>query len=183
MPNLRTVIVGTAALLLGSAGSLSAQLSVELRGGAAIGNHAPAAAGLETIPGPSASASLDIHVRSGVHAYAGYTYASFGCEDGFCTGQTVTLTSSGFGGGVRFQPGRLVWVRLGLLYHGTEVESEAGVSEVDPSLGYDLGAGLAIPLYSGVELVGGVAYRSHTESESRTSVVVGEVGLRVRLLR
>ena len=161
----------------------AAQLSIELRGGAAIGNHAPAAAGLEILPGPSVSAAADIDVGSGLGLYALYTYGSFLCEEGFCAGQTVTITSSGFGGGLRLRPHRLVWARLGALYHGTDVETESGIERVDPSVGYEAGTGLAIPLLDRVHLVAGASYRTHAEAAQRTSVVAAEAGIRIRLAR
>jgi hypothetical protein len=167
-----------AAALLFSAGTADAQFGVELRGGAAIGNHATALAGLETLPGPSLSAQIDYGVHPRAAIYAAYTYGSFDCQNGFCEGQTVKMTSSGFGGGVRVTPYGPVWARLGLLYHGTTVDAESGVFPVDPTLGYDLGAGIQIPAYRGIQFVTGLGYRSHPGSDSRTTVLTGEVGLR-----
>ena len=166
-----------------TAGDLAAQLSVEFRGGAAIGNHAPAAAGLETLPGPSVSASADFQFAYGLGVYALATYGSFQCEEGFCTGQTLTITSTGFGGGIRLQPHRLVWARAGALHHGADVETPGGILSVDPTLGYDLGAGLTVPLGDRVHLVTAVSYRSHPDASDRTSVLSGEAGIRIRLTR
>jgi hypothetical protein len=174
------ILLGAA--LLAAASPAHGQVAVELRGGGAIGNHVPAAAGLGTQPGPSISGALEYGVRPDLSVYGTYTRASFGCEDGFCAGRDVTMTSSGVGAGVRFHPGKLPWVRAGLLLAGTNVDTSTGSSSVDPSLGFELGGGISVPAADRVEIVSGLAMRSGAGDE-RTTVLNFEVGVRVRLTK
>jgi hypothetical protein len=180
--SMRSLFLGAAALLTcGSAAPAAAQaVSLELRGGAAVGNHTPAAAGLETEPGPSLSAIVQVDVAPRVGVYGTYTRASFGCREGFCVGDDVTITSDGFGGGLVAHPTAYLWTRIGALLHGATVSAGAGDFTTDRQLGYELGAGGTIPIGARLDIVPGIGFRSHFGDE-RTAVVTGEVGLRVRL--
>ncbi len=180
---MRSICIPVVLALLSAAAPAGAQVSLELRGGAAIGNHAPALAGLEVLPGPSYSAQIDLSLPGPASIYAAYTYGSFDCEEGFCEGQTVRITSSGFGAGVRIGFIGPLWARAGFLYHGTTVDAESGVFPVDPAPGYDLGAGIEIPAIAGFQLIAGAGYRSHPGDDSRTTVLTGEVGLRYTISR
>jgi hypothetical protein len=173
------------ALVLALATPAAAQLSVEIRGGGAIGNHAPAAAGLETVAGLALSAAVEMSPVRFASLYAGYTRASFGCEEGFCTGRDVTFTSSGFGAGARLHLPRLPWVRAGVLYHALDTRADGGEHTADPGLGYELGAGATVPLSPRIRLLPGLVYRRHGTTTDgvgdtdTTSLLSAEVGLQI----
>lgn len=172
-------------LLLALSAPASAQFSVELRGGGAVGNHQPAAAGLETGIAPAFSAAAEVRVHSLVSLYAGYSRASFGCEEGFCTDRDVTFTSSGIGSGLRLDPSGLPWLRTGLVYHGLEVQSADGTEDWDPGIGYEIGSGLSFSPGRRIHLLPGVSYRRHLATadgvEATTSLLIAEIGVRISL--
>ena len=177
----RALLACVLALGLG-AGPAAAQLSVEIRGGGAIGNHLPAAAGLEPIPGPAFSVGLEYRAHPLASLYAAYSRAAFGCEQGFCTGREVTFSTSGPGAGVRLHAPRFPWVRLGAVRYGTGVDTD-GISEsVDPAIGFEAGAGASIPLAGRLRLLPGLYLRSQP-GDTRTTLLGADLGLSASLGR
>lgn len=171
------------ALLLAIAGPAWGQLSLELRGGGAIGNHEEAAAGLETVPGPVLGIGLEYGLLPMISAYAGYTRASFGCEEGFCAGADVTFTSSGGSAGIRLDPPLLPWVRAGLIYHTLSTDATGFDDTSDPVTGYEAAVGFTMPLAPRVQALPAVVYRRHPigDGSDDTTLVSAELGVRIRL--
>jgi hypothetical protein len=176
----RAVWLGAVMCLL-AAEVAAAQVSIEVRGGAAVGNYLPAAAGIDRLPGPSVSAYADYAVRSWLALYGSYTYGIFRCQNGFCHGDRVTVASSGFGAGARFAGFGPAWARAGFLYHGSSVRTATGTYAVDAAPGYEVGWGVSYPINTRFDLVTGVDYRSHFDPTDRTSVLTAEAGVRYRL--
>jgi hypothetical protein len=177
--------VALAAAATGAAGAAGQGIQAELRGGAAIGNYSESGAGLETIAGLALAGQVEVPVAEDLSAYAAFTRATFGCEEGFCTDRDVTLTSQGLAAGVRWSP-RWVWARAGLAYQWLSLETAGeGTTDADPGFGFDLGAGAAFQLSGQVELRPGVTYRRHAAStedgDGTVAVLAAEMGVAVRL--
>lgn len=163
-----------ALLLLVGAAPLTAQtVRVELRAGAAVGNLSEADAGLDILPEPAYAAVLEVEPVADLAGYVGFTRSSFGCEEGFCEGRDVTVTSQGLVLGGRWSP-RWVWLRAGLAYQGVDVEGEGASDSGDAGLGVDLGAGVALDIGRGVELRPGITYLRH---QANTDLGDGHVAL------
>jgi hypothetical protein len=164
-----------------------AQLALEVRGGGVVGNHAPAAAGLETVVGPAWAVALEQRVLPLASLYFGYSRSSFGCEQGFCTGREVTFTSQGLAAGARLHPRGLPWLRAGALYHGVDTRAEGASESRDAGPGFELATGFVIPLPGSASLLPGLAYRRHSsrgdDSSRPTSLLGAELALRVPLRR
>lgn len=180
LPGLRDLLVA-AAIGVSLAGAAEAQVAVEVRGGAAMGNHGPAAAGIDRLPGPSVSAYADYTVLPWLAMYGSYTYGTFRCQHGFCYGDRVTVSSSGFGAGARFSAFGPFWARAGFLYHGSRIRTRTGTYPVGSAPGYELGSGVTYPVSPRFDVVTSVGYRSHFDATDRTSVLTAEAGLRFRL--
>lgn len=165
------------AIGLAPAAPAAAQVSVEGRVGGAVGNHVPAAAGLETLPGLSLTGLVEYAPVSSASIYAGYSRASFGCEEGFCTDDEVTITTQGFGAGVRVHHGRLPWLRAGALFYDSAISTSGGDHQNDAILGFEVGAGYDIPVYPRLAIVPGIYFRSQP-GDDRTTVVGADVGVR-----
>lgn len=175
-----------AALALLAAAPASAQLSLELRGGAGAGSYGATQAGFQFVPQPAGSAALSYAFRPGVAAYAGYTFARFGCEkEGFCIGAEPVFTSQGLDAGVRLELPAGLWVRGGLVLHSLNGESSAGEESTDPALGFGVGAGFGVPLGSRLTLTPGVGYTRHGASgpagDHPVAFVTADLGLRFSL--
>src|SRR5680860_806441 len=156
----------------------AAQFSVELRGGATIGNHLPAAAGLETIPGPSLAAAAEYMASSFVSAYAAFSRSSFGCEGGFCTADKATVTTTGYGAGIRVHAARFPWVRAGGIMYDASVEMDGETGTVDSAFGYELATGFTVPVTRALRILPGLFFRTQPGDE-RTTLVGAEIGLQV----
>jgi hypothetical protein len=179
----RVVMVALIAALWGAAAGSAGAQALEVRGGASVGNHAPAAAGLELHPGPIFAVTLEYPVTSRLAVYAGYGRATFGCRDGFCSDQEVVVTSSGYSSGVRLAPGSPFWARAGITRDATAVAVSGERHRTDPAVGYEFAGGLSLPVLRRLELVTGLSYRSRPDPETRTTVLGLEIGGRVLLGR
>jgi hypothetical protein len=155
----KATFVLAALSVLGVAGSASAQsaipLSVEIRGDAAIptGKFADR---YENGIGFTGSAALQLVPGFGV--YGSYSRTNFSVDgpddDVLDQGYSAGLTAS-LGG----RPGRATpYVGAGLLFHELEVNgNEVG----DAKMGFEVGAGLAIPLGQRVRITPAVGYRQY----------------------
>ena len=177
-----------AAPAIGVAGAnlLAAQdVSLELRGGAAIGNYSESGAGLEWEPGPSFAAEAQLEVRPRLAVYAGFARSSFGCEEGFCTDRDATFTAQGITAGARWTSG-LPWVRAGLAWQALELDATGGGGSGDMALGFDLGAGVDFSLGRGVRARPGISYRrvgsSLDDEDGHFTLLTLELGAAVRIL-
>lgn len=172
-----SLLVVTAAFAF-TATPAAAQFAIEVRGGAAVGNHVPAAAGLEAIPGPSYAVQAEYQGWPIASIYASVSRSSFGCEEGFCTDNTATVTTMGYGAGVRIHSARLPWVRAGAILYDASVDAENGSKAVNAAPGYEMAAGFTIPLGPAVRILPGAFFRSQPGDE-RTTVIGAEIGLQV----
>lgn len=149
-----------AAALFATTGSAAAQLSiplsVEVRADMAIpsGDFADA---VEGAPGFGVNASLGI--APGLAVYGGYSRTQFEIKE-----TEVDATDQGFSAGLTaglpFAAPLQPWVGAGLLIHDFEVEDVD--ADFDSDLGFEVGAGLAVPLARNVRLTPGVGYRRYT---------------------
>ena len=173
----------TALLTVGTPLAANAQLAVELRGGGTVGNHGPAASGLETIPGPSLSATSLARATSWLTVYGSLMRVGFGCEEGFCTGRSVDIRSTGWGGGLRLTPGAIPWVQAGILRLATDVDAEEANEVGSPELSVEAAAGLSFPAFGAIHVVPAVIYRAGLDAHRRTTTVTGELGVRIAVPR
>jgi hypothetical protein len=158
-----------------------AQLHIELRGGAAVGNHTATAAGLDFVPKPYFEGLVVRRIKPRYSLYGGYARTAFGCQEGFCVDRDLTVTGSHGLLGVEGRRG-WAWVRLGVLWGTTEVGTEG--APTDPGLGIHTGAGFV--LGSGrITFLPGVSYRwlsAKTPSSSdHAAVLVADLGVAIRL--
>lgn len=161
---LRTMLIlGAAASLVGSS-PVRAQSpwSVELDANSALPTQRLAGADLETGYGFGANLRYRFHPR--VAAYAGWEWHRFRTD--LALGEAdLDVEDTGYTFGVRVeQPfvGRTAgWLRAGGLGSHIELEDDEGeiISDSGHGLGWELGAGLAIPVGDRAALTPGVRYR------------------------
>lgn len=173
--------LATAVSLSFSMTSAAAQIGLEVRGGAAIGNHRPAAAGLETHPGPSFAVMLDAGLHPRIAAWVGWSRSSFRCDSGFCSGETVTITSDGFSAGGRYRIHRFVHARAGLSWHNAVVDTDAGEFTTHRKFGVEIAAGGAVPLRPTTFLIADLGYRTHPGNDSGTALLTAQAGVRLEV--
>jgi hypothetical protein len=167
----------------------AAQIAIEVRGGASIGNDRAAASRLERLPGLALSIGAEYPVTRRVSAYAGLSRTGFGCEEGFCTGRQVSFESSGAELGVGLRLPHLPWLRAGMIYHELTTKVEAGADPGSYSsghgAGYEVGTGFTIPITRRLRVLPGVGYRTHAAAtggaSDRVSIVAAEIGVSYRM--
>lgn len=171
------------ALVVRPAAASAQRFAIELGAGAAIGTYSESGAGLETVPGPAFEALLQAALTESVAAYAGFSRASFGCDEGFCTDRDVTFTSQGLVVGARWSQG-LPWVRAGLALQALDVDARSASESADVGLGWDLGAGLEVGV-SGVRFRPGLVYRRHRAETGlgggHVAILLAQVGVAIGL--
>jgi hypothetical protein len=129
-------------------------------------------------------------VQSYLGVYAGYDYARFGCNGGFCQGESVSFAASGLTAGVR--AGRLTrsgpTVHAGLVYRTLSSDAGDGAYTYtsDRGLGFDAGFGYTISLSPTWHLTPGLSYSRYSVtndagSDSAVVVVSGSIGVRYSL--
>ncbi len=161
--------VGAGLLLAGLAAGIATapaaaqRVEVEIRAGAAVGNYSETGAGLELVPGPSFGAAVELWPRETLATYLGINRSSFGCEEGFCEGGDVSITSQGVVLGGRWAPG-LPWVRAGVALQWLHLESASADEQFDPGLGFEAAAGLQWVVSDRLSIRPGVTYRRHAVS-------------------
>ncbi|HEX7241407.1 MAG TPA: hypothetical protein VF263_14115 [Longimicrobiaceae bacterium] len=184
---MKRLLAALPALALLAAAPAAAQLSLEVRGGAGAGSYAATSAGFQSVPQPAASVALAFAPSPRLAVYGGYSFARFGCEDGFCRGVDPVFTSRGFDAGVRVELPYGLWVRGGPVMHTLDVSSSPGGVDYsdssDPAFGIGAGAGLGFRLGRTVTLtpgIGYVRYNAKTEDGSdAVALLTGDVGLRI----
>lgn len=169
-----------AALLVGAAPVSAQRFAVELRAGAAVGNYTATQAGLDLLPAPAFGATVEARLTPSVAAYAGITRSSFGCEEGFCVNRDVVLTSQGAVLGVRWAPG-LLWARAGLAVQSLSVASIAPDETSDLGIGWDLGAGVEVPVGRAFRIRPGITYLRHgaatSDGDGHVALLALELGV------
>lgn len=163
-PIRRAALAGAVVLAAVSPAPAAAQqVIVELLGGAAIGNYTDTDAGLDVVPGPAFGVLLELRPTETLAGYAGFTRSSFGCEEGFCSGRDVSMTSQGIVLGGRWAPG-IPWVRAGLAFQGLTLRAEGPDSRFDPGPGFEVAAGVEVPLWRQIRVRPGVTWLRHDAS-------------------
>jgi hypothetical protein len=104
--------------------------------------------------------------------------AGFPCEGGFCGPAGTTVRSAGAGGGVALHPSPTTWLRSGLIYYGTSVNTGSVRESAGSSPGFEVATGLSLPVAAGLRLVPGASIRSQTGS-LRTTLLAADLGLSV----
>lgn len=158
-------------------------LALEVRGGASAGNHGGAASEFEVLPGAAWGAWVSYAPVERLSVYAGYGRASFGCETGFCGEGGVTFTSRGVDAGLRVSlpvlPAAGPWVSAGIVHR--TLEADAGAGDDGAGWGFSAGGGLELPLGRRLSVTPGVRYVRHGAGDDDAAMVVGDVGLRIRM--
>ena len=165
-------------------------LQWELRGGAWIPNGDLAGAqGFEGAPSAAASFGVHFVLRSGLISYVvGFSEHRFGCAQARC-GEDVDFVSTAWDLGVRVNfrdAGIVPWMSLGASAALFDARVDTGGVVVgegsDRGWGYELGAGVLVPVGGPFALNPGVRYgRSDAAFESRgtleTRYIIVDVGL------
>ncbi len=178
--------------VLGTAGAASAQsripLSVEVRGDAAIpvGDFADG----EVKNGLGFTASASLQLVPGFAAYGSYSRTEFSADElvgggdndvldqGWAAGLTASLGGS--------RGGATPFVGAGLLFHELDVND---VEQGDAQMGFEVGAGIAVPLGRSVRVTPAVGFRQYglegstvgglIPTDSNVSYLTAGVGLNI----
>lgn len=178
-----------AGMLAGPAGAAAqGMLGVEVRGGAAFPTgDLKDVMGAET--GVSYGVTATLQAISMLGIYAGYERAEFGADD--LLDDDASLTDEGFSVGGKLSipagmSGLGPWIRAGAVYNQLTGESSLITSEDERKLGFEVGAGLTLPLGMVVSVTPGIRYRSYGTDrvsggeELNVSYVVADLGLAFR---
>lgn len=153
-------------LLLTTIPPLAAQnaWSVDIRPDAAFPTSDPGDVELSTGFGFDATVAYRFMPHLG--GYAGWSWNHFAADQAI-GGQDITFEETGYGLGLRFihpigTSGLSYLVEGGALIHHIEVENDDGdiVADSDHGLGWQVGAGLAVPLGERLRLMPGIRYRA-----------------------
>ena len=177
------LVLALAITAMAARSAAAQRYTVELRGGAAIGNYTDTGAGLDVVPGPSFAATAELRFTELVSVYAGINRSTFGCEEGLCTGRDVTLVSQGATAGVRLTRGGL-WGRVGAAVQVLRQESDVQTVTSDPGVGWELAAGAEVPVGRGFLVRPGLTWLRHQTPdeniEGHASVLALEAGVAMR---
>lgn len=180
---IRLVLALVAITAVAAEPAAAQRYTVELRGGAAVGNYTDTGAGLDVAPGPSFAATAELRFTELVSAYAGFNRTAFGCDEGLCIGRDVTLVSQGATAGVRLTRGAL-WGRVGAAVQVLRQESDAQTVTSDPGIGWDLAGGVELPVGRGFVIRPGLTWLRHQapdeDIDAHASVLALEVGVAMR---
>lgn len=163
------------------------QLKAELKAGAAVGNYTDTHAGLDVLPQPTYGALLELWPTETLAAYVGFTRASFGCREGFCTDRDVSLTSQGLVAGGRWAPDLPLgpWVRGGVALQGLDIQATGADERVNPGLGFELGGGIDFPVGGTFRIRPGLTWLRHQASTTlgngHVALLALEIGAAVEL--
>lgn len=180
------------ALALATLGALAAaspaaaqRVAVELSGGGAVGNYTETGAGLDLVPGPAFGARVELWATPTLAGYAGFTRATFGCEEGICTGRDLSLTSQGLVAGAHWSPG-IPWVRAGLAVQTLTIRDPQVDESFDPGLGFEAAAGVDLPLWGRFRVRPAVLWLRHASTElgeGHVSLLSLQLGVATELAR
>jgi hypothetical protein len=158
------LLVALAASVLAS--DLPAQrLTLDLRGAVASPTSELAGADLNT--GIGFGGTLAWRLQPHLHLYGGWDWVKFASDDAIA-GQALDFEETGYTFGLRFEhPLRamsrtMYRLEAGGTYKHVEVEDENGdiIADTDHGLGYELGAGLLLPLGESWRLAPTLRYRA-----------------------
>jgi hypothetical protein len=167
------------------------RITFELRGGAAVGEVTAAGSGPQWRPGAAWHAGVAFAPTRLAAIYVAYGQDSFGCDDGLCQNSPVEFTSRGVQAGLHITAG-LAWVRGGVIrntLHSRWETTDGAQRDVgSASTGFEIGAGLALPL-AGVVIAPGMRYSAHTGAVTGASrddgvgFITADLALRFRPFR
>ncbi|HEX6938106.1 MAG TPA: hypothetical protein VF158_01745 [Longimicrobiales bacterium] len=185
------------AVLLLAPGRLAAQLpsslSLEARlGGAfATGEFGAPGTALDAGTGYAASVAGRLEVAPGITVYVGYERAELACAACADVAIDDAVIDAGIAGGAIVMlpfdaAGISPWLRAGVVRRQLEFSAEAGTSASKPGYGFDLGAGVTLPLVGPFTLTPGIRYLSYPaefdfENVPDRSIDVTHVGVDVGL--
>lgn len=167
---MRSIRVVLAMALLAPAGAAAqSPLSAELRLGLGVPTQDFGEAELGN--GIGFEASLRYQLPLCLSLYAGWDWYHFSSDQG---GVDFDFEDTGYAVGLLWKPMRLdgylgPWIRGGMVYDHVEIEDGEGdlVADSDHAFGYEVGAGLTLPLTGRFSLTPGVRYRAFSpEMES-----------------
>ena len=162
-------IVGTAMTLLLAAAPLQAQgpWSLEFRGNAAMPTAELVGEDLGT--GLGFEGNVGYRFYQHLSLYAGWDWTHFNADQSFA-GPDMDFEETGYVFGLRWEhpflgetgQGLAGWVRAGGAYKHIEVEDDNGeiIGDSGHGMGWEVGAGLSIPLGSQWRLTPGVRYKA-----------------------
>jgi hypothetical protein len=157
------MFAATASLVASAPAAAQSRWSAELDAAAAVPTHRLAGADLET--GFGFGANVRYRFQPHLAAYGGWEWHRF--RTGNVMGAVdLDVEETGYTFGLRFEHpimGRTAgWLRAGGLGNHIELEDDDGeiISDSGHGLGWELGAGLAIPVSDRAALTPGVRYRS-----------------------
>lgn len=169
-------LILTALCLSNLPATAAGQLEIEIRGGMAVGSHSTTLAGLDVLPRPSA----ELVVKKSLGSYsvlAGGSFASFGCENGFCEGPSIVgVRHVSAVAGAEISYG-LAWLRGGGGLGFTQIRE---TSEIGPSL--FAASGIRVDVWRFVVLPG-VSYRWMRSGGKETLVAGADIGIGYRIGR
>lgn len=151
-----TALSMAAALALALPGAAEAQVSVELRGSlnksiSDFGDQSDGEAGF--------GAALQYGLTENVTGFVGYDRQLFDCAQ--CAEDDDGVQSQAFEGGLKVHTsgdGLRPWAKAALGAYTLDVDQAAGDAETDPSMGFNLGAGVDLPLGDVLTVSPGVRY-------------------------
>lgn len=168
------VVLGALALApLAPARAVAQAVRAELSAGVAVGNYTSSEAGLDLLPRPAFGALVEVWPARTLAGYVGFTRSTFGCNEGFCTGRDVSMTSQGLVAGARWSPG-IPWARVGLAVQGLTIRGGGSDESSDVGLGVEAAVGVELPAWRQFRLRPGVRYLRHNAS---TNMGEGHVAL------
>ena len=151
------------------------EMQAELRAGLTVGSHSRSAAGLDIAPALSFDVTVRRQMWPRIALFAGYSRTAFGCEEGYCADQDVSVTGNHAALGAEWGSGG-PWVRLGLLLGAVD----AGADGDPSSFGVGVLGAAGLRIGTGrMQFMPGLSYR--WMSASATSESAGAVALALDL--
>ncbi len=166
---LAATLSASAVALLLAAAPLQAQSrwSLEFRGNAAM--PTTELAGDELSTGVGFEGNVGFHLYQHMSLYAGWDWTHFNAEQSFA-GPDMDFEETGYVFGLRWEHpftgevgnGLASWIRAGATVKHIEVEDDEGeiIGDSGHGLGWEVGAGLSVPLGSSWRLTPGLRYKS-----------------------
>lgn len=164
-----------------SPASAAAQTQAELRSGLTVGSHSASAAALDISPALSFDVSVRRQMWRRFALFAGFHRTAFGCDDGYCKDQDITVVGNHAALGAEWGSGG-PWLRLGVLVGATN----AGTGGDDPSLGLGMLGSAGLSVGTGrVRFMPGLSYRWMTANSAsdadRAIALALDVGVAVQV--
>jgi hypothetical protein len=156
------VMTGALALLAAASADAQSRWSLDLSGGAAFATEKLAGADLNTGFGLGFTAGYRFLPH--LSAYAGWDWHQFSVDEAI-PGEKFDLNDNGYMFGLRFEHPLFArvayWARAGGIANHIELENEAGLTwDSGHDFGWEVGAGVSIPIGEKLRLTPGARFRS-----------------------